>query len=136
MMEAFWRFKEYVAFAVAGLLGLLGLVIALVVTLTWSGQGAVTLVLGIGLGVLPMLVAFWLFRSVWRSSRRRRQELAERQVLKLAERVGGRLTSLQAARATKLTLEESKILLESLNIEGHCDIELAENGVISYRFGP
>lgn len=136
MIDAFWRFKEYVAYAVAVLLGLVGLTIALVVTLFWSESSLTLWIFGVGLGVLPMLVAFWIFRSVLRSSRHRLQERHEHRVLQLAARVGGRLTPMQVARATRLTLEESKALLDRLDIEGHCNIELAENGVISYRFGP
>ena len=136
MIDAFWRLKEYVAYAVAVLLGLVGLTIALVVTLFWSDSSGTVLIFGVGLGVLPMLVAFWIFRSVLRSSSRRRQERQEHKVLQLAARVGGRLTPMQVARTTRLTLEESKALLDRLDIEGHCNIELADNGVISYRFGP
>lgn len=136
MLNALWRFKEYVGYSVAVLLGLVGLTIAVVVTLFRNDDSWIPLMLGVGLGLLPMLVAFWLFRSVWRSSSRRRGELLERQVLQLAVRVGGRLTPMQVARSTQLTLEESKALLDRLDIEGHCNIELAENGVISYRFGP
>ncbi|MEM7516923.1 MAG: hypothetical protein AAF368_08380 [Planctomycetota bacterium] len=133
MMEAFRRFKDFFAYSVAGLLGLLGLLIA-VVTLNIGDAGAVTTAISIGLGVLPMAVALWLSRSVWQSSRRRRRELAERKVLTLATRTGGWLTPLQVARTTNLTLEEAKVLLQGLNIEGHCQIELGEDGVVSYRF--
>ena len=136
MIDAFWRFKEYIAYAVAILLGLLGLCIALFVTLIGDDKSWVTWVITLTLGALPILVAFWLFRSVWRSSSRRLNERLENQVLQLSARVGGRLTPMQVARAPRLTLEESKALLDRLDIEGHCQIELADDGVISYRFGP
>ena len=134
MIDAFWRFKEYVAYAVAILLGLLGLCIALFVTLVGDDSSWLTWAITLALGALPILVAFWLFRSVWRSSGRRQKEKHERQVLQLAARVGGRLTPMQVASATRLTLVESKALLDRLDIEGHCQIELADDGVISYRF--
>ncbi|MEM8993387.1 MAG: hypothetical protein AAGF23_01220 [Acidobacteriota bacterium] len=133
MMETFRRFKDLFAYVVASLLGLLGLLIA-VVTVNVGDGGAATAAISVGLGVLPMAVAFWLYRSVWRSALRRRRELAERRVLVLAGRTGGWLTPLQVARATDLTLEEAKVLLNRLNIEGHCQIELAADGVVSYRF--
>ena len=136
MIDAFWRFKEYIAYAVAMLLGLLGLCIALFVTVIGDDSSWVTWIVTLTLGALPILVAVWLFRSVWRSSSRRQNEKLERQVLQLSARVGGRLTPMQVARTTRLTLEESKALLDRLDIEGHCQIELADNGVISYRFGP
>ena len=136
MIDAFWRFKEYIAYAVAMLLGLLGLCIALFVTVIGDDSSWVTWIITLTLGALPILVAVWLFRSVWRSSSRRLNERLENQVLQLSARVGGRLTPMQVARATRLTLEESKALLDRLDIEGHCQIELADDGVISYRFGP
>ncbi|MEM1179673.1 MAG: hypothetical protein AAGM22_15095 [Acidobacteriota bacterium] len=133
MLEAFRRFKDLFAYVVASLLGLLGLLIG-VVTVNVGDGGVATATIALGFGVLPMAVAFWLFRSVWHSSRRRRGELAERRVLMLAGRTGGWLTPLQVARATDLTIDEAKGLLEKLNIEGHCQIELADDGVVSYRF--
>lgn len=130
------KIRDLLFYAAAALVGLFGLVMVLGASMKWSeGDHSFGIVaLGLGFGVLPMALAFWLVRFVSRGSKRQRREGLERQVLAMAAAAGGRLTPTQVAQGTSLTLGESKAFLDHLHLDGHCQMDLADDGVISYSF--
>ena len=62
-----------------------------------------------------------------------RTESAEKQILKAAER-GGTLTVQMMALDTDLSLEEASGMAEFMRKEGHCELDIAEDGAEVYTF--
>lgn len=58
----------------------------------------------------------------------------ERSVLRIAQARGGLVTPAQVALDTKLSLEDSGLLLESMAKRGHASMEVREDGRLVYRF--
>ena len=131
------RLKDYVYLVILAIVGLFGLLMILGAALQWSEgeRGADTFALGLGLGLLPIAFSGWQVSSVFRRAKRRGLEQLERQVLRLASDSQGRLTPAQVAQATSLTLEESKAFLDRLGVDGHCRMDLEDDGTVSYLFG-
>ncbi|MEO1085223.1 MAG: hypothetical protein AAFY88_13365, partial [Acidobacteriota bacterium] len=130
------KIRDLLFYAAAAAIGLFGLLMVLGASLNMAepdeqlGNAA----LGVGLGILPIAFAVWLVRWTRRSSTRQRREALERHVLHLASQSDGRLTPSQVAQATSLTLEESKAFLDQLNVYGYCQMDLADDGRITYTF--
>jgi hypothetical protein len=70
--------------------------------------------------------------------RRRREDLREQtyqsEVLKLAERKGGKLTVVEVVSEAALDAGTAERLLQSLMQQGIADIEVTESGVLVYAF--
>ena len=118
-------------------LGLLGLVVTLGAALTAAASDHLLghALLTLGFGVLPMVIGgILIFRAFVQLGHRRREGI-ERRVLDLARRRNGVLTASEVARSTRLTLEESRRLLDEIHISGHCVTDLADDGTLRYRFG-
>lgn len=56
------------------------------------------------------------------------------EILKLADKKGGKLTVVEVMSDFALDKEQAKELLDSLAVEGLADVELTESGVIVYSF--
>ncbi len=61
-------------------------------------------------------------------------ESAEKQILKAAEKRGGQLTIQMMALDTDLSLDEAKGMAEWMRKEGHCELDIAEDGAEVYTF--
>ena len=85
-------------------------------------------------GALPLALGIWLWIRVLQSSRRRRSEAIERQILGLASDRGGRLTVQLLAVETHLTLREAKKALKAMHLDGHCTADVGDDGEMAYLF--
>ncbi|MBF0529216.1 MAG: hypothetical protein HQK55_08095 [Deltaproteobacteria bacterium] len=90
---------------------------------------------------LPLLGGIWLFYTNYREKARlaaSKLNLAaktrEAEVLKLAEKLGGRLTAVEVVTALALDQAQAKDLLESLASQGLAEVGLTDTGVIVYSF--
>lgn len=63
-----------------------------------------------------------------------RQRTLEAELLKLAERKGGKLTVVEVVSETAVDADAAKQALESLAAQGFAQIELTDSGVIVYAF--
>jgi hypothetical protein len=91
---------------------------------SWKLGIAALFVLG---GLLPLAgSAYLLWRGRWR-------QVA---IIKLAWRLGGRLTVADVALGTGLTLGEAKATLNELARKGYAGLEVSPSGVLVYHFFP
>ena len=58
----------------------------------------------------------------------------EKEILRLAQRKGGRLTVLEVAAETSVTLEEAEQLLNDMSVRGHVGMQVADDGAMIYEF--
>jgi predicted DNA-binding transcriptional regulator len=58
----------------------------------------------------------------------------EAEVLKLAEKKGGKLTVVEVMSDFAMSNDTAKELLDSITVQGLADVELTESGVIVYSF--
>jgi hypothetical protein len=103
---------------------------------SWKLGLAALFVLG---GLLPLMGSAYL---LWRLMRRGRPPWLWRgrwrqvMIVKLAWRLGGRLTVADVALGTGLTLEEAKATLNQLARKGYAGLEVSPSGVLVYHFFP
>jgi hypothetical protein len=103
---------------------------------SWKLGIAALFVLG---GLLPLAGSAYL---LWRLMRRGRPPWLWRgrwrqvAIIKLAWRLGGRLTVADVALGTGLTLEEAKTTLNELARKGYAGLEVSPSGILVYRFFP
>lgn len=86
------------------------------------------------LGGIPFLLGLWLWRRVLRAGRRRRAETREQTILGLASQNDGRLSVQALAYGSDLTLKEARSALEALHLDGHCTVDIGDDGEMSYIF--
>lgn len=87
------------------------------------------------LGIVPVILGFYLVWAPLRRRKRRLHEAMERRLLDLAEASGGMVLPANVARATDLTLAESRALLDEMVVQGYCQSDL-EGGQVVYYFQP
>jgi hypothetical protein len=103
---------------------------------SWKLGIAALLVLG---GLLPLAGSAYL---LWRLIRRgrppwlRRGRWRQVAILRLAQRLGGRMTVADVALGTGLTLGEAKAALNELARKGYAGLEVSPSGVLVYHFFP
>jgi hypothetical protein len=87
-------------------------------------------------GLLPLSASAYL---LWRLRRRGHQprpwrsRSREAAILKLARRLGGRLTVADVALGTSLTLQESEAVLNDLVRKGYAELQVSPSGVLVYH---
>jgi hypothetical protein len=103
---------------------------------SWKLGIAALFVLG---GLLPLGASAYL---LWRLVRRERpprlwrRGLRQAAILKLARRLGGRLTVADVALGTGLSLGEAKAALNELARKGYVGLEVSPSGVLVYHCFP
>lgn len=92
-----------------------------------------TFPVGVALAMLGALLWVMAERldAAARLVRYRRQQ---NRILKLARQRGGRLTTMEAATDTGLTVEDCEQLLRTLADRGFVELEVTDSGVMVYRF--
>lgn len=81
-------------------------------------------------------MVFQAFQTDVRGHRERERHKAarlEREVLLLAQKKGGRVTSVDVATQCGATLDESRALLERLAKQGHVGVSVSDDGVFVYK---
>ena len=89
------------------------------------------------IGVLPFLSGvFKALKLLARHERRRRERPAEleRTLLRVAGRLGGTVTVVQAASEAELSLDEVQQTLDRLTAKGYVAQNVRESGIIEYEF--
>ncbi len=89
------------------------------------------------IGVLPFISgAFKALRLLARHERRRRERPAELEhtMLRVAGRLGGTVTVVQAASEAKLPLDEVQQTLDRMTAKGYVTQNVRESGIIEYEF--
>ncbi|WP_226670874.1 hypothetical protein [Metabacillus litoralis] len=86
--------------------------------------------------IMPGLGGFFLCKWAIQAgkNKRRKYEVLENTILKVAENRGGRLTPIELAMDTDLTLDEAKALLEKWALQGYVTIKVSEGGALIYDF--
>ncbi|MCG8460262.1 MAG: hypothetical protein MI919_28600 [Holophagales bacterium] len=132
------RFTEWLMIAVGILLGAFGFLILVGGLLGAEEEGAAMGHMAgvVALGILPLACGTLLVRRALHAAARRRKEAMERSILELAAASGGRLSAVDVARATPLTLDEAKTTLDTLHLAGHCRTELGDDGSLTFSFEP
>jgi hypothetical protein len=103
---------------------------------SWKLGIAALLVLG---GLLPLAGSGYL---LWRLMRRGgppwlwRRQWRQAAVLKLARRLGGRLTVADVVLGTGLSLEEAEATLNELARQRYVDLEVSPSGILVYHCFP
>jgi hypothetical protein len=103
---------------------------------SWKLGIAALFVLG---GLLPLAVSTYL---LWRLMRRRRPPWLRRgrwrqvAILRLAQRLGGRVTAADVALDTGLSLGEAKAVLNELARKGYVGLEVSPSGILVYHCFP
>ncbi|WP_291722107.1 hypothetical protein [Bernardetia sp.] len=89
---------------------------------------------GVALGIIPAIVGFFLWRSSKLGQRRFLMNKYEQQILQVASQNGGHLTPTELAMKTDLNLKESKKVLETMQLEGYCELKISSNGSVVFYF--
>ncbi len=86
--------------------------------------------------IMPGLGGFFLCKWAIQAEKNKRvkYEELENTILKVAENRGGRLTPIELAMDTDLTLDEAKALLEKWALNGYVTIKVTEGGALIYDF--
>ncbi len=115
-----------------GIAGTIGFGAALVFTGIWWMAIPLTLI-----GLIPLTTGIaGLFRKKEKlpAPDDTRKKDIEKEILKLASRSKGKITALQAASETTLSIDEAKQTLDDLVKNGYASLEVEENGLLVYEF--
>lgn len=133
-------------------LGLSGLGLALISLgfIAWAALDAVVAGLSVVGGVVgvvfatTLLVGLWLG---WMALRRRpdraggdrkrfdaRHKSRQRGILRVAEKMGGRITRADIALHTPMTVDEAEAMLEEMALDGICELAITDDGQQVYLF--
>ncbi len=101
-----------------------------------GGEKGVTnlIVGGIILGVIPLIAGFFLWRGSKNGERKFLLNKYEQQIFKIASQNGGHLTPTELAMKTDLNLKESKKVLETMQLQGYCELKISSQGSIVFYF--
>ncbi len=97
-------------------------------------EKADTILGGFILGVVPLITGILLWRSSKIGERKFLMNKYEQQILQVASQNGGHLTPTELAMKTNLNLKESKKVLETMQIEGYCELKISPNATIVFYF--
>ncbi len=122
---------------IAGILiGSIGVLIILVFLANFgmNGYSSGDMSVLVAFGIIPATLGFLLVR--WSAKGKRNADLKgyEQIVLKQAKRLNGKITAVQLATNTELSLEESNQILQKLQLDGYAHLSHSEHGAIIYEF--
>ena len=92
------------------------------------------MVLVVLFSLVPLFLGVLIIYRVKTQTRHRRMEALEKEILELAKTNGGILSVQDLAMKTRLSLEESKTMLENFFADGWCGIDMDEGGRVIYIF--
>lgn len=133
------RIGERLALAVAVLIGVFGFVMitgVLIGTLEGTSKYSVStnLLLSFLLGVLPLAIGVFLFRSIRRAVARREREGTEGAVLKAARARQGVVSTVDVAGDCGMSLDQAQEILDRLHLRGFSEMDVSDAGTVVYRF--
>jgi len=92
------------------------------------------MVLVVLFSLVPLFLGVLIIYRVKIQTGHRRMEALEKEILELAKTNGGILSVQDLAMKTRLSLEESKTMLENFFADGWCGIDMDEAGRVIYIF--
>lgn len=115
-----------------GIAGTIGFGTALALTGIWWMVIPLTLI-----GLIPLCMGIaGLFKKKEKlpAPDNWRKKDQEKEILKLAAKANGKITALQAASETSLSIEEAKQTLDEMVKNGYASMEVEESGLLVYEF--
>ncbi len=108
---------------------------AALVSMTKTGDfEAADIVLLIILGLLPLSYGIWKKYLKKKQQWETQEQILEKHVLRLAKSMQGRVTVVDVAQKTPLSLEKAQKQLDEFVTRGYADYEVGDKGAIIYRF--
>jgi len=86
------------------------------------------------MGAAPFAGGIYWYRNILKKEKRNRLAAKEKMILRLAERLGGKLSVLELAARTELSADESKEVLDEMYKKGLAEFDLMDNGTVLYAF--
>lgn len=122
---------------IAGILiGAFGILIMLIflANLGMKGYSSGDMGLLLAMGAIPTALGYLLIR--WSVNGRRKAVFKgyEQLTLEQAKMLNGKITAVQLATNTKLSLEEANQILQKLQMDGYVHLNHSEHGAIIYEF--
>ncbi len=91
--------------------------------------------LSMGVATVILGALLWILaKKLDAAARLVRYRRRQNRVIRLARKCGGRLTATETAAEAGLTVEEAEEILKSLSEGGYVELEVAEAGMVVYRF--
>lgn len=84
--------------------------------------------------LVPILVSLWQLRLEHKKKMAMGAEKQEQEILQLARKYQGLLTVMDVAEKTRLSMDESKALLDEYVKKGYADYQVGDGGAIQYQF--
>lgn len=88
----------------------------------------------IAFGIIPITLGFLLIRWSAKGKKNADEEGYEQIALEQAQKLNGKITAVELATNTKLSLEESNQILQKLQLDGYAYLGHSEHGAIIYEF--
>ncbi len=85
-------------------------------------------------GILPLATGILLFIISRKGQRKFLMNKYEQQIFRIASQNEGHLTTTQLAMQTDLNLKESKKVLETMQMQGYCELKVSSNAAIVFYF--
>lgn len=128
---------KYTLSKIAGvIIGAFGVLVILVflANLGMNGYSSEDMSVFVAFGVIPATLGFLLTR--WSAKGQRNSDLKghEQIALEQAKMLNGKITAVQLATNTKLSLEEANQILQKLQLDGYAHLSHSEHGAIIYEF--
>ena len=95
---------------------------------------ALFVVAPIGIGGLMLLSHFLEKRKALQGQQKALHNQQEKQVIRLAQQKGGRLTIPEIAVETSMTTAEAEEFMQEMASKGYVNMEVTDTGVIVYEF--
>jgi hypothetical protein len=133
------RLGERMELAAAFLIGVFGVVMiagVLIQLLEGTSKYSPTtdLLLTLLFGVLPVAGGLLLYRRVRRAVAGRQVDEREAAVLKVVKQRKGTVTAVDVAADCGMSLEHAQETLDGLQRHGFCEMDVADSGMVVYRF--
>lgn len=108
--------------------------LAFFIAISESGYTSTDGVMVIFLGLIPLGLGSWLIFLANKNTKLQLYREMERTVLELAKKSDNKLTALELASNTNMSVKESTDLLNHFHTEGYAQISHATTGAIIYEF--
>lgn len=83
---------------------------------------------------IPAALGFILWKKATRIKTKTLAERHENTILEEVRRNGGHITPAELAMRTNLSISEAKQALEELQLAGHTEVDVTEEGALEYHF--
>ncbi len=85
------------------------------------------------LGIVPMALGIFSFIKIRQSNAEEDKHNTTNDIIRIAQRQGGKITTLDLVNEMNLSVEDSKTTLENLYTQGILRVEVSEKGGVYYE---